>query len=139
MCMTCSLYSLHRRDVAEIPCDDVIVPIITQQVVKQTVMTVVYGVTRVGGRLQIAVSSVLHLVPAAWQPHPSHIHTFDPPSIPLPLQKQLHGTIPDKELFSCANYVVGCVFESLREMFTNARQIQVCWHTDKHANKLFFF
>ncbi|KAL5483992.1 hypothetical protein EMCRGX_G020417 [Ephydatia muelleri] len=65
---------------------------IHRKVVKQTVMTVVYGVTRVGGRLQIA--------------------------------KQLHGTIPDKELFSCANYVVGCVFESLREMFTNARQIQ---------------
>ena len=82
VCMTCSLYLLHRRDVAEIPCDDVIVSIITQQVVKQTVMTVVYGVTRVGGRLQIAVSSVLHLVPAAWQPHPSHTHIRPPPPPP---------------------------------------------------------
>ena len=86
-------------------------------------MTVVYGVTRVGGRLQIAVSSILisSLRPGD---HTHHTHTHT--------QKQLHGTIPDKELFSCANYVVGCVFESLREMFTNARQIQVCWHTDKH-------
>lgn len=42
------------------------------------------------------------------------------------LQKQLEGNIPDDQLWDSSSYLVGCVFESLRKMFTNARQIQVC-------------
>ena len=35
-------------------------------------------------------------------------------------QKQLKGNIPPEELFVCSNYLIGLVFRSLREMFSNA-------------------
>jgi DNA-directed RNA polymerase len=63
-----------------------------RKVVKQTVMTVVYGVTWVGGRKQI--------------------------------EKQLKDNISNDVLFEASGYLVGAVFDSLREMFTNARLIQ---------------
>ena len=63
--------------------------------VKQTVMTVVYGVTFVGGRLQV--------------------------------EKQLKDIGLESELlFKASVYIVQGVFKSLTEIFTTARQIQVC-------------
>ena len=41
------------------------------------------------------------------------------------LQKQLQDNIPDEKLWDSSNYLVGCVFETLRKMFSNAREIQV--------------
>lgn len=37
--------------------------------------------------------------------------------------------VPDDKLYSCSAYVVTMVFESLREMFSNARDIQE-WFLD---------
>ncbi|XP_019615411.1 PREDICTED: DNA-directed RNA polymerase, mitochondrial-like isoform X1 [Branchiostoma belcheri] len=67
---------------------------INRKVVKQTVMTVVYGVTRYGGRLQI------------------QRQLKDIPDFP-----QDHG-------WEASGYLVKKVFMSLREIFTLAREIQ---------------
>ena len=52
--------------------------------------------------------------------HTHHITLFE-----LSSQKQLKGNIPPEKLFACSNYLIGLVFKSLREMFSNARKIQV--------------
>ena len=45
-------------------------------------------------------------------------------------QKQIEGHVPDDRLWDCSNYLVGNVFASLRETFSNARVIQVSYvHT----------
>lgn len=67
---------------------------VTRKVVKQTVMTIVYGVTFVGGRLQI--------------------------------ERQLKDLeMNDKLIFKASTYLVTKVFNSIGEMFTAARAIQV--------------
>ena len=67
---------------------------VTRRVVKQTVMTIVYGVTFVGGRLQI--------------------------------ERQLKDLeMDDKLVFKASTYLVAKVFDSIGEMFTAARAIQV--------------
>lgn len=67
---------------------------IRRKVVKQTVMTTVYGVTRYGAKLQIA--------------------------------KQLKNIdeFPDQWVWSASNYITAKTFESLREMFSSAKEIQ---------------
>ena len=46
-------------------------------------------------------------------------------SIP-PIQKQLRETdLPEELLWDSSQYIVGMVFEVLREMFSNAKVIQV--------------
>ncbi|KAG9461794.1 hypothetical protein GDO78_015730 [Eleutherodactylus coqui] len=68
---------------------------IGRKVVKQTVMTVVYGVTRYGGRLQI--------------------------------EKRLRemDSFPQKYVWEASHYLVQQVFNSLKEMFSGTRSIQV--------------
>uniref|UniRef100_A0A9J8ALY9 DNA-directed RNA polymerase n=1 Tax=Cyprinus carpio carpio TaxID=630221 RepID=A0A9J8ALY9_CYPCA len=67
---------------------------ISRKVVKQTVMTVVYGVTRYGGRLQI-------------EKRLKEIDDF-----------------PKDYIWDASHYLVKQVFSSLKEMFTGTREIQ---------------
>ncbi|KAL1023028.1 hypothetical protein UPYG_G00035560 [Umbra pygmaea] len=67
---------------------------INRKVVKQTVMTVVYGVTRYGGRLQI-------------EKRLKEIDDF-----------------PKEFVWDASHYLVQQVFSSLKEMFTGTREIQ---------------
>ncbi|XP_077463991.1 DNA-directed RNA polymerase, mitochondrial [Stigmatopora argus] len=67
---------------------------INRKVVKQTVMTVVYGVTRYGGRLQI-------------EKRLKEIDEF-----------------PKEYLWEASHYLVRQVFSGLKEMFTGTREIQ---------------
>uniref|UniRef100_A0A672LHW1 DNA-directed RNA polymerase n=1 Tax=Sinocyclocheilus grahami TaxID=75366 RepID=A0A672LHW1_SINGR len=67
---------------------------ISRKVVKQTVMTVVYGVTRYGGRLQI-------------EKRLKEIDDF-----------------PKDYIWEASHYLVKQVFSSLKEMFTGTREIQ---------------
>ncbi|XP_010775465.1 DNA-directed RNA polymerase, mitochondrial [Notothenia coriiceps] len=68
--------------------------VISRKVVKQTVMTVVYGVTRYGGRLQI-------------EKRLKEIDDF-----------------PKEHLWEASRYLVRLVFNGLKEMFTGTREIQ---------------
>ncbi|XP_028260251.1 DNA-directed RNA polymerase, mitochondrial [Parambassis ranga] len=67
---------------------------ISRKVVKQTVMTVVYGVTRYGGRLQI-------------EKRLKEIDEF-----------------PKEHIWDASHYLVRQVFSGLKEMFTGTREIQ---------------
>lgn len=67
---------------------------VRRKVIKQTVMTTVYGVTRFGARLQIA----------------KQLKDID--------------TFPKEYVWSASTYLVGKTFESLREMFTSTKEIQ---------------
>uniref|UniRef100_A0A672HQR7 DNA-directed RNA polymerase n=1 Tax=Salarias fasciatus TaxID=181472 RepID=A0A672HQR7_SALFA len=67
---------------------------ISRKVVKQTVMTVVYGVTRYGGRLQI-------------EKRLKEIDEF-----------------PKEYIWDASHYLVRQVFSGLKEMFTGTREIQ---------------
>ncbi|KAK2907712.1 DNA-directed RNA polymerase, mitochondrial [Channa argus] len=67
---------------------------ISRKVVKQTVMTVVYGVTRYGGRLQI-------------EKRLKEIDDF-----------------PKEYVWDASHYLVRLVFNGLKEMFTGTREIQ---------------
>ncbi|XP_061096463.1 LOW QUALITY PROTEIN: DNA-directed RNA polymerase, mitochondrial [Conger conger] len=67
---------------------------ISRKVLKQTVMTVVYGVTRYGGRLQIEKRL-----------------------------KETEG-FPQEHVWEASSYLVKKVFLSLNEMFTGSREIQ---------------
>uniref|UniRef100_H2VAF5 DNA-directed RNA polymerase n=1 Tax=Takifugu rubripes TaxID=31033 RepID=H2VAF5_TAKRU len=67
---------------------------ISRKVVKQTVMTVVYGVTRYGGRLQI-------------EKRLKEIDEF-----------------PKEHVWDASHYLVRLVFNALKEMFTGTREIQ---------------
>nr|XP_023700034.1 DNA-directed RNA polymerase, mitochondrial isoform X1 [Paramormyrops kingsleyae] len=67
---------------------------INRKVVKQTVMTVVYGVTRYGGRLQIEKRL-----------------------------RETDG-FPMEYVWDASHYLVNQVFNSLKEMFTGTREIQ---------------
>ncbi|KAL1783071.1 DNA-directed RNA polymerase, mitochondrial isoform X1 [Sigmodon hispidus] len=67
---------------------------ITRKVVKQTVMTVVYGVTRYGGRLQI-------------EKRLRELNNF-----------------PQEFVWEASHYLVRLVFKSLQEMFSSTRAIQ---------------
>uniref|UniRef100_A0A8C3HAX3 DNA-directed RNA polymerase n=1 Tax=Chrysemys picta bellii TaxID=8478 RepID=A0A8C3HAX3_CHRPI len=72
---------------------------ISRKVVKQTVMTVVYGVTRYGGRLQIEKRL-----------------------------KEING-FPQEYVWEASHYLVQQVFNSLKEMFSGTREIQI-WLTE---------
>ncbi|XP_041647911.1 DNA-directed RNA polymerase, mitochondrial isoform X2 [Cheilinus undulatus] len=67
---------------------------ISRKVVKQTVMTVVYGVTRYGGRLQIE----------------KRLREID--------------EFPKDYIWDASHYLVRLVFSGLKEMFTGTREIQ---------------
>jgi DNA-directed RNA polymerase len=76
--------------------------LVNRKVIKQTVMTSVYGVTRVGARSQVMVQLEEKL-----------------------LLKLATRSDPDfeKELFSASRYVANLTLDSLQEMFTSARAI----------------
>ncbi|KAJ0174512.1 hypothetical protein K1T71_009620 [Dendrolimus kikuchii] len=67
---------------------------VRRKVIKQTVMTTVYGVTRFGARLQIAKQL-------------KDIEDF-----------------PKEHVWSCSQYLTTKTFDSLQEMFTSTKQIQ---------------
>lgn len=67
---------------------------VTRKVIKQTVMTIVYGVTFTGGREQIAK------------------------------QLRSQELLPSPEIYDSAFYLTSCVFRSIGEMFTAAQAIQ---------------
>ncbi|XP_020649818.3 DNA-directed RNA polymerase, mitochondrial [Pogona vitticeps] len=87
---------LFRKQDAEcgIRVAEILEGFISRKVVKQTVMTVVYGVTRYGGRLQIE----------------KRLKEMD--------------SFPQKYTWEASHYLVKQVFDSLREMFTGTREIQ---------------
>uniref|UniRef100_A0A1B6DWP1 DNA-directed RNA polymerase n=1 Tax=Clastoptera arizonana TaxID=38151 RepID=A0A1B6DWP1_9HEMI len=67
---------------------------VRRKVIKQTVMTTVYGVTRYGARLQIV----------------KQLKDID--------------EFPKEHVWTASSYLVGKTFESIREMFTSTREIQ---------------
>lgn len=67
---------------------------VKRKVIKQTVMTTVYGVTRFGARLQIAK------------------------------QLKAIDEFPKEAVWRASNYLTGKTFDSLREMFTSTKEIQ---------------
>lgn len=73
---------------------------VRRKVVKQTVMTTVYGVTRYGGKHQI-----------------------------MRQLGYLDRQIPKEDRSRCADYLVGRVFDSITEMFSGAKNIQA-WLTN---------
>ncbi|KAM4738485.1 DNA-directed RNA polymerase, mitochondrial [Anableps anableps] len=86
---------LRARDAAKgLKIAEVLEGFISRKVVKQTVMTVVYGVTRYGGRLQI-------------EKRLKEIDEF-----------------PKKHVWDASHYLVRLVFNGLKEMFTGTREIQ---------------
>ncbi|XP_012584894.1 PREDICTED: DNA-directed RNA polymerase, mitochondrial [Condylura cristata] len=87
---------VFRRQDAEqgVPVAQVLEGFISRKVVKQTVMTVVYGVTRYGGRLQIEKRL-----------------------------RELDG-FPQECVWEASHYLVRQVFNSLQEMFSGSRAIQ---------------
>ncbi|XP_038136706.1 DNA-directed RNA polymerase, mitochondrial isoform X1 [Cyprinodon tularosa] len=86
---------LRARDAAKgLKIAQVLEGFISRKVVKQTVMTVVYGVTRYGGRLQI-------------EKRLKEIDEF-----------------PKDHVWDASHYLVRLVFSGLKEMFTGTREIQ---------------
>ncbi|XP_054909267.1 DNA-directed RNA polymerase, mitochondrial [Poeciliopsis prolifica] len=86
---------LRTRDAAKgMKIAQVLEGFISRKVVKQTVMTVVYGVTRYGGRLQI-------------EKRLKEIEEF-----------------PKEHVWDASYYLVRLVFSGLKEMFTGTREIQ---------------
>uniref|UniRef100_A0AAR5Q1A0 DNA-directed RNA polymerase n=1 Tax=Dendroctonus ponderosae TaxID=77166 RepID=A0AAR5Q1A0_DENPD len=67
---------------------------VKRKVIKQTIMTTVYGVTRFGARLQIA----------------KQLRNID--------------EFPQEAVWSASSYLTGRTFDSLRSMFTSTREIQ---------------
>lgn len=67
---------------------------VRRKVIKQTVMTTVYGVTKFGARLQIA----------------KQLKDID--------------DFPKEHVWACSQYLTAKTFDSLREMFTSTKQIQ---------------
>ncbi|XP_018577460.1 DNA-directed RNA polymerase, mitochondrial [Anoplophora glabripennis] len=67
---------------------------VKRKVIKQTIMTTVYGVTRFGARLQIA----------------KQLKDID--------------DFPKESVWAASSYLTGRTFESLRSMFTSTREIQ---------------
>ncbi|OQV21804.1 DNA-directed RNA polymerase, mitochondrial [Hypsibius exemplaris] len=89
----------HQDAAADVEIAKVLDGFVSRKVVKQTVMTIVYGVTRYGARAQI--------------------------------QKQLADikAFPEHKSLPAASYLAEKTFDSIKQMFTSARQIQD-WFVD---------
>ncbi|CAK1587142.1 unnamed protein product [Parnassius mnemosyne] len=86
---------MRARDAAAgVPAAVVLENFVKRKVIKQTVMTTVYGVTKYGARLQIAKQL-------------KDIEDF-----------------PKEHVWSCSQYLTMKTFDSLREMFTSTKLIQ---------------
>ncbi|XP_066246589.1 DNA-directed RNA polymerase, mitochondrial [Euwallacea similis] len=83
-----------RDEAAGIEIAKVLNGFIKRKVIKQTIMTTVYGVTRFGARLQIA----------------KQLKDID--------------DFPKESVWAASSYLTGRTFESLRSMFTSTREIQ---------------
>ncbi|XP_050347708.1 DNA-directed RNA polymerase, mitochondrial [Nymphalis io] len=87
--------NMRVRDAAAgVPAAIVLENFVRRKVIKQTVMTTVYGVTKFGARLQIAKQL-------------KDIEEF-----------------PKEHVWSCSQYLTARTFDSLREMFTSTKLIQ---------------
>lgn len=104
---------------------------ISRKVVKQTVMTVVYGVTRYGGRLQIEkrlkeideFPEVAFLcVPPSPDPVTS-LYLFG--CLSLCMTHCSASGLCQEYLWEASHYLVKQVFNSIKEMFSATRDIQV--------------
>lgn len=74
-------------------------------------MTIVYGVTRIGGRVQVEVRiSVFEFNIIITYPY---------------IQNQINNLVPQDKVWDCSNYITALIFDVLKEMFYNARDIQV--------------
>ncbi|CAH2044038.1 unnamed protein product, partial [Iphiclides podalirius] len=86
---------MRSRDAADgVPAAIILENFVRRKVIKQTVMTTVYGVTKYGARLQIAKQL-------------KDIEDF-----------------PKEHVWSCSQYLTTKTFDSLREMFTSTKLIQ---------------
>ncbi|XP_061718880.1 DNA-directed RNA polymerase, mitochondrial [Cydia pomonella] len=86
---------MRARDAAAgVPAAIILENFVRRKVIKQTVMTTVYGVTRFGARLQIA----------------KQLKDID--------------EFPKEHVWSCSQYLTTKTFDSLREMFTSTKLIQ---------------
>ncbi|CAB3230717.1 unnamed protein product [Arctia plantaginis] len=83
-----------RDAAAGVPAAIILENFVRRKVIKQTVMTTVYGVTRFGARLQIA----------------KQLKDID--------------EFPKEHVWSCSQYLTTKTFDSLREMFTSTKLIQ---------------
>ncbi|XP_075980404.1 mitochondrial RNA polymerase [Anticarsia gemmatalis] len=83
-----------RDAAAGVPAAVILENFVRRKVIKQTVMTTVYGVTRFGARLQIA----------------KQLKDID--------------EFPKEHVWSCSQYLTAKTFDSLREMFTSTKLIQ---------------
>lgn len=77
--------------------------VVDRKVVKQTVMTSVYGVTRIGARAQIFARLEEKLSPDS--------------------KKSITDIVFERQLFEASSYLADLTLLSLREMFTGARDI----------------
>ncbi|XP_063895099.1 DNA-directed RNA polymerase, mitochondrial [Helicoverpa armigera] len=86
---------MRARDAAAgVPAAVILENFVRRKVIKQTVMTTVYGVTKFGARLQIA----------------KQLKDID--------------EFPKEHVWSCSQYLTTKTFDSLREMFTSTKLIQ---------------
>ncbi|CAH0588916.1 unnamed protein product [Chrysodeixis includens] len=86
---------MRARDAAAgVPAAIILENFVRRKVIKQTVMTTVYGVTKFGARLQIA----------------KQLKDID--------------DFPKEHVWACSQYLTAKTFDSLREMFTSTKLIQ---------------
>lgn len=102
---------------------------ISRKVVKQTVMTVVYGVTRYGGRLQIEkrLKEIDEFPEVAFLcvPLPGSCHFLLCLWLSLCLTHRSASGLCQEYLWEASHYLVKQVFNSIKEMFSATRDIQV--------------
>lgn len=103
---------------------------ISRKVVKQTVMTVVYGVTRYGGRLQIEkrLKEIDEFPEVAFLcPPPPWVLSLSSLSLAVPLYDPWLSAsgLCQEYLWEASHYLVKQVFNSIKEMFSATRDIQV--------------
>jgi len=94
----------------------VIVGKVERKIVKQTVMTSVYGVTYVGAREQIQ---------NALKDRGSYLATLFPILSVKPTDQSLitKGTIDEENLLAVANYLAALTLNAIKEMFLGAKEI----------------
>lgn len=115
----------HKRDefLQKLRLAQIVDGMIDRKVVKQTVMTSVYGVTFVGARQQILarlydkVESIMEAAPSAERDAKisrlRDLGVIDPET----------GDVDDRSMYQCSRYVAQLTLEVLEELFTSARNI----------------
>ena len=93
---------------------------IKRKVIKQTVMTTVYGVTRFGARLQIMKQLKGFFLNSQFKKSVFHLNSLNRAEIP---------ELTPEQVSMGASYLTEKTFLSLQQMFTSAKEIQD-WLTD---------